>query len=36
VAYDRLASLFALAVAAAVLVFTLRFLLRVPRLLAMR
>ena len=36
VAYDRLASLFALAVTAAVLVFALRFLLRVPRLLAMR
>ena len=36
VAYDRLASLFALAVMAAVAVFTLRFLLRAPRLLATR
>jgi len=36
VAYDRLASLFALGVTAAVLVFVLRFLLRVPRLLVMR
>jgi cytochrome c oxidase subunit 1 len=36
VAYDRLASLFALAVMAAVAVFTLRFLLRAPRLLAAR
>jgi cytochrome c oxidase subunit 1 len=36
VGYDRLASLFALAVIVAVLVFTLRFLVRVPRLLAMR
>jgi len=36
VAYDRLASLFAVGVTAAVLVFVLRFLLRVPRLLVMR
>jgi len=36
VAYDQIASLFALAVMAAVLVFAVRFLLRVPRLLAMR
>lgn len=36
VGYDRLASLFALAVIAAALVFTLRFLVRVPRLLATR
>jgi cytochrome c oxidase subunit 1 len=35
-AYDRLASLFALAVIAAVLVFAFRFLVRVPRLIAMR
>src|SRR6516162_539944 len=36
VAYDRLASLFGCAVIAAVLVFALRFLVRVPRLIAMR
>jgi len=36
VAYDRLGSVFAMAVVAAVLVFALRFLIRVPRLLAMR
>ena len=36
VAYDRLASLFAFAVTAAVAVFALRFLLRVPRLIATR
>jgi cytochrome c oxidase subunit 1 len=36
VAYDRLASLFGCAVTAAGLVFVLRFLVRVPRLIAMR
>jgi cytochrome c oxidase subunit I len=36
VAYDRLASLFALAMIAAVIVFAIRFLIRVPRLIAMR
>ena len=36
VAYDRLASLFGCAVMASVLVFGLRFLVRVPRLIAMR
>jgi len=35
-AYDRLASLLALAVTAAVLMFAFRFLVRVPRLIAMR
>jgi len=35
-AYDRLASLLALAVTAAVLMFAVRFLVRVPRLIAMR
>lgn len=36
IGYDRLASLFGFAVMAAVLVFALRFLVRVPRLIAMR
>ena len=36
VGYDRLASLFGCGVTAAVLVFVLRFLVRVPRLIAMR
>jgi hypothetical protein len=36
VAYDRLGSVFALAVIAAVLVFAIRFLVRVPRLITTR